>query len=59
MVLHVAVRHGIHIYHGSQRSIKVIVHDARGHGLSSAPRGEEQNSWEALADDLNRLNGTS
>ena len=34
---------------------KVIVHDARGHGLSSAPRGEEQNSWEALADDLNRL----
>jgi len=34
---------------------KVIIHDARGHGLSSAPRGEKQNSWEMLADDLNRL----
>jgi pimeloyl-ACP methyl ester carboxylesterase len=34
---------------------KVIIHDARGHGLSSAPRGEEQNSWEKLADDLKQL----
>ena len=37
------------------KKYKVIIHDARGHGLSSAPRGERQNSWEILADDLNRL----
>ena len=34
---------------------KVIIHDARGQGLTSAPRGEGQNSYEILADDLNYL----
>ena len=34
---------------------KVIISDARGQGLTSAPRGEDQNSYEILADDLNRL----
>jgi len=34
---------------------KVIIHDCRGQGLTSAPRGENQNSWEVLAEDLNSL----
>jgi pimeloyl-ACP methyl ester carboxylesterase len=34
---------------------KIIIHDARGQGLTSAPRGEGQNSYEMLAEDLNQL----
>jgi pimeloyl-ACP methyl ester carboxylesterase len=41
--------------HWLSEKYKVIVHDARGHGLSSAPRGDDQNSWEILADDLKHL----
>ena len=37
------------------RNYQVIIHDARGLGLTSAPRGEDQNSYETLAEDLNRL----
>jgi pimeloyl-ACP methyl ester carboxylesterase len=33
----------------------VVIHDSRGQGLTSAPRGEDQNSYEVLAEDLNRL----
>jgi pimeloyl-ACP methyl ester carboxylesterase len=34
---------------------QVIVHDARGHGLTTAPVGDERYSWEIMCDDLNRL----
>jgi pimeloyl-ACP methyl ester carboxylesterase len=34
---------------------QVIIHDARGHGLSTTPEGDEHYSWEIFADDWNRL----
>jgi len=34
---------------------QVILHDARGHGLTTAPEGDEYYSWEIFADDWNRL----
>lgn len=34
---------------------QVIIHDARGHGLTTAPEGDENYSWEIFADDWNRL----
>lgn len=34
---------------------QVIIHDARGHGLTTAPEGDEHYSWEIFADDWNRL----
>ena len=34
---------------------QVIIHDARGHGLTTAPEGDELYSWEIFADDWNRL----
>lgn len=34
---------------------QVIVHDARGHGLTTAPVGDDRYSWEIMCDDLNRL----
>ena len=37
------------------KNYKVIIHDTRGHGLSSAPRGEKFFSWDILADDLKQL----
>lgn len=34
---------------------QVIIHDARGHGLTTAPEGDEHYSWEIFADDWSRL----
>jgi len=34
---------------------QVIIHDARGHGLTTAPEGDEHYSWDIFADDWNRL----
>jgi len=34
---------------------KVIIHDARGHGLTTALEGDEHYSWEIFANDWNRL----
>lgn len=34
---------------------QVVIHDARGHGLTTAPEGDEHYSWEIFADDWNRL----
>ena len=34
---------------------QVIILDARGHGLSTAPAGDDHYSWEIMCDDLNRL----
>lgn len=34
---------------------QVIIHNARGHGLTTAPEGDEHYSWELFADDWNRL----
>ena len=37
------------------RNHQVIIHDARGHGLTTAPAGDDRYSWEIMCDDLNRL----
>ncbi len=34
---------------------QVIIHDARGHGLTTALEGDEHYSWEIFADDWNQL----
>lgn len=34
---------------------QVIIHDARGHGLTTAPEGNEHYSWEIFAEDWNKL----
>jgi len=34
---------------------QVIIHDARGHGLTTAPEGGEHYSWEIFADDWSQL----
>ena len=34
---------------------QVIIHDARGHGLTTAPVGDDRYSWEIMCDDLNHL----
>jgi len=37
------------------RKYQVILIDARGHGMTTAPAGDEHYSWEIMADDVNRL----
>ena len=37
------------------RNHQVIIHDARGHSLTTAPAGDDRYSWEIMCDDLNRL----
>ncbi len=37
------------------RRHRMILPDARGHGMSSAPAGDDHYSWEIMADDINRL----
>jgi len=34
---------------------QIVIHDARGHGLTTASEGDEHYSWEIFADDWNRL----
>jgi len=34
---------------------QLIILDARGHGLTTAPAGDDRYSWEIMADDMNRL----
>ena len=34
---------------------QVIILDARGHGLTTAPAGDDRYSWEIMCDDLNQL----
>ena len=41
--------------HWLTEKYRVIIHDARGHGLTTAPTGDEHYSWETFADDWNRL----
>jgi len=37
------------------RRYQVILMDARGHGMTTAPAGDDRYSWEIMADDVNRL----
>ena len=37
------------------RKYQIILMDARGHGMTTAPSGDERYSWEIMAADVNRL----
>ena len=37
------------------RKYQVILMDARGHGMTTAPAGDDHYSWEIMAADVNRL----
>ena len=37
------------------RNHQVVIWDARGHGLTTAPAGDDYYSWELMCDDLDRL----
>jgi len=37
------------------KKYQIIIHDARGHGLTTAPAGDDRYSYEIMCDDLNRL----
>jgi len=37
------------------RKYQTILMDARGHGMTTAPAGDDMYSWEIMADDVNRL----
>jgi len=37
------------------KKCKLVIFDARGHGLTTAVSGDDRYSWEIMADDMNRL----
>jgi pimeloyl-ACP methyl ester carboxylesterase len=37
------------------KKYKLVIFDARGHGLTTAVSGDDRYSWEIMADDMNRL----